>query len=415
MDRRDLSLPPYYHRGRLALNGSDTAGEHTPSTLSDGVTGRSGRRPRVLFVGASPFDLPLPPDLDRKWKAVSRELDVRVIGRANAVRSTDPRFRLVRQAPRPLRGLGKYVALPAIVAGELRRFRPEVIVTKSPFEAFSLLPVRRLARHRPRLVVELHGDWRTAARLYGSPLRRLYASLAERAAVYALRRADGIRALSAYTASLAEQTTGRRPTSIFPAYVDLESFTTDAPQTLPEQPAVAWIGVLERTKNPHLLADAWRLAAPQLDRGRLVVVGRGPLQPVIDDLVSEFPTRVTSIPRLTSIEVAKLLDASTVLALSSESEGYPRVIVEAFTRGRPVVATAAGGVPDLVRTDRNGMLVAPGDAPAFADALVRVLTDRTLAERLSRGALEDAARLRCTPEHFAEAFRRLVDDAVRTA
>jgi glycosyltransferase involved in cell wall biosynthesis len=408
-------MPPELSPWEVGLSLSDTEGGHSQSTPSDGVTGRSGRRPRVLFVGGSPFDLPLPPDLDRKWNAVSRELDVRVIGRANAVRSTDPRFRLIPQPPRPLRGLGKYVALQAIVGGELRRFRPDVVVTKSPFEAFSLLPVRKLARHHPRLVVELHGDWRTAARLYGSPLRRLYAGLADRAAAYALRRADGIRALSAYTASLAEQTTGRRPTSIFPAYVDLESFTTEPPQTLPEQPAVAWIGVLERTKNPRLLADAWRLAAPRLDRARLVVVGRGPLQPVIDDLVSEFPTRVTSIPRLTPVEVAKLLDASTVLALSSESEGYPRVIMEAFTRGRPVVGTAAGGVRDLVRTDRNGMLVAPGDAPALADALVRVLTDRTLAERLSRGALEDAARLRSTPEHFAEAFRRLVDDAVRTA
>src|SRR5215217_3845034 len=117
------------------------------------------RRPRVLFVGDSPFDLPLRADLERKWNAVSRELDVRVIGRADTVRSTDPRFRLVRQPPRPLRGVGHYVALPAIVGRELRRFRPEVIIAKSPFEAFALLPVWRLARHRPRLVIELHGDW----------------------------------------------------------------------------------------------------------------------------------------------------------------------------------------------------------------------------------------------------------------
>ena len=369
----------------------------------------------MLVVGDSPFDLPLPADLDRKWNAVSRELDVRLIGRAQTVRATDPRFRLIPQAPRPLRGVGHYAALPAVAARELHRFRPEVIVAKSPFLAFALLPVQKLARHRPRLVVELHGDWRLATRLYGSPLRRLYAGLADRAAVYALRRADGIRALSAFTASLAEQTTGRRPMSIFPAYVDLETFTVEPPQPLPERPAVAWVGVLERTKNPRLLADAWRLAAPRLDRARLVVVGRGLLQPIIDDLVSEFPARVTSIPRLTPAEVAKLLDASTLLALSSESEGYPRVIMEAFTRGRPVVATAVGGVPDLVRTDRNGILVPRGDAPAFADALVRALSDRALAERLSRGALEDAARLRCTPEVFAEAFRRLVDDAVLTA
>lgn len=371
-------------------------------------------RRRALFVGSSTFDLPLSPGLAKKWDAVCQELDVRVIGRARRVQSGDPRFRLVPQALPPLRGLGYYAWLPAIVRDELRRFRPDVIVTKSPYEAFALLPVLKLSRPRPILLVDLHGDWRTAPRLYGSPLRRLYAGLTDRAAVFALRRAGGTRAISEYTASIAREATGRRPLSVFPAYFDLESFTRQAPQPLPDQPAVAWIGVLERTKNPRVLADAWRLVAAQTSAARLVVVGRGPLQPIVDKLVRDFPTRATSIPRLTPAEVAKLLDDSTLLAMSSESEGLPRVIMEAFTRGRPVVATAVGGIPDLVKTETNGVLVEPGDAGALASALVRVLENRQLAERLSRGALEDAGYLRWTPDRYATALRQFVDAAVLT-
>jgi glycosyltransferase involved in cell wall biosynthesis len=368
-------------------------------------------RRRVLFVGSSDFELPLSPALARKWDAVSEELDVRVIGRGLTAQSTDPRLHLVPQRPTPLRRLGYYASLAAIVGRELRRFRPDAIITKSPYEAFALLPAWRLARPRPKLLVDLHGDWRTAPRLYGSPLRRLYAGLTDRAAVFALRRADGTRAISAFTASLARAATGRSPLSVFPAYIDLESFTTEPPKPLPAQPSIAWIGVLQRYKNPRALADAWRLVAARTS-ARLVLVGRGPLQPIVDQLVRDFPTRVTSIARLTPAGIAQLLDDSTLLAMSSESEGFPRVIMEAFARGRPVVATAVGGIPDLVETSRNGVLVEPADVEGLAGALVRVLEDEELAERLSRGARDDAERLHWTPDRYARALRELVDSAL---
>ena len=370
------------------------------------------RRPRVLFVGSSDLDLPLPPPLAKKWDAVARELDVRVIGREHAIRAADPRFRRVPVAPRPLRGVSYWAGLPAVVADELRRFRPEAIITKSPYEAFALLPVWRLARPRPKLLVDLHGDWRTAPRLYGSRLRRLAARLTDRAALLALRRADGTRAISAYTASLAGNATGRRPIGVFPAYFDLESFTSEPPRPLPERPAVAWIGVLQRYKDPRVMADAWRRVAGRSTGSRLIVVGRGPLKPIVDELAREFPSRVSAIPELSPPEVAKLLDQSTLLAMSSASEGLGRVIMEAFSRGRPVVGTAVGGIPDLVTHGRNGLLVPARDPEALADALVRVLEDRELAEQLARGAREDGEQLRWTPERYAEVLRRFVDSAL---
>jgi glycosyltransferase involved in cell wall biosynthesis len=86
-----------------------------------------------------------------------------------------------------------------------------------------------------------------------------------------------------------------------------------------------------------------------------------------------------------------------------------RVIVEAFCRARPVLASRVGGIPDLIEHDRNGLLVEPGDAEALADALVRVLTDRSLAERLSASAHASADFWTSSPEEFASRVRALVE------
>jgi glycosyltransferase involved in cell wall biosynthesis len=86
------------------------------------------------------------------------------------------------------------------------------------------------------------------------------------------------------------------------------------------------------------------------------------------------------------------------------------VIIEAFARARPVVASRVGGIPDLVRDGENGLLVEPGDTPALADALALVLSDRELAARLADGARLRAFKWMQSPELFADRMRALVDD-----
>src|SRR5204863_7141560 len=106
----------------------------------------------------------------------------------------------------------------------------------------------------------------------------------------------------------------------------------------------------------------------------------------VEQLVRELPAQTGWTERLTPGEVATALDDSTLLVLPSRSEGMGRVIVEAFCRGRPVVASRVGGIPDLVQDESNGLLVDPGDTDGIADALVRVLADSDLAARLGAGA-----------------------------
>jgi glycosyltransferase involved in cell wall biosynthesis len=181
---------------------------------------------------------------------------------------------------------------------------------------------------------------------------------------------------------------------------------------LPQPPAALFVGVLERYKAVDVLAEAWRLAAPRLPGAELHVVGGGSLREVVERLVAELPEQTRRTESLSTPEVARALDEATVLVLPSRSEGLGRVVVEAFCRGRGVVASGVGGIPDLVENGTTGLLVAPGDDRALADELVRVLQDRALAERLGSAARVAVEAWLATPEEYARAIRDLVERVV---
>jgi glycogen(starch) synthase len=249
----------------------------------------------------------------------------------------------------------------------------------------------------------VHGNWRHSTRLYGSSGRRALSPLVDRLDEYGVRHATAVRALSGYTAGLVEQVRGRPPDAVFPTYSDLGAFTAEPVQPLPQRPGALFVGVLEPYKNVEGLAAAWRLVAPQVPDAKLVVVGRGSQRGAIEGDADEY------VDHLPPERIAQRLDESTVLVLPSRFEGLGRVVIEAFARGRGVVATRAGGILDLVEDGREGLLVEPDDTRGLSDALVRVLSDHNLAERLGAAAHARFPEWNQTPEQFAERLRALVD------
>jgi glycogen synthase len=369
----------------------------------------SRRRPRVLLVGRTRYKLPLDESLKRKFDALVAVLDLRVLASAPPGSPLgDATFRLAPPfRPQLLDGLAYHLALPVRTARELRRFRPDAVVVQGAHEAAAVLLGRMLARSRARVVLDVHGDWRTATRLYGSPARKLLNPLADRLASIAVRRADAIRTVSDYTTGLVRQA-GVEPAAVFPAFMDLEPFLERPPAPLPDRPAALFIGVLELYKNVDGLVEAWRLAASRVPDAELRIVGKGPRAGLVADLVNDLPQQTSWRLSLTTEEVAAALDEATLLVLPSRSEGMGRVIVEALCRGRPVVASRVGGIRDLVRDGENGILVEPGEPAALADALVRVLSDRALAERLAAAARPSVDGWLATPEEYAERLHALV-------
>ena len=367
-------------------------------------------RKRLLMVGRSRYALPLSPSLVEKFDALSAELDVRVLASSSGGTATDPRFSLVRPTrPRVLDGLVFYARLPFRVARELKAFRPDAVLAQGVQEAALCVLARKLGRVETRVIADIHGDPAAPTRLYGSPARKALTPLADAFARFGLRKSDGVRTISVYTSGLVRRA-GVEPTAEFAAFMDLEPFVESPPAPLPERPVALFVGVLERYKAVDVLADAWRRVAPRVPDATLHLVGRGTLRDVPRALVRDLPAQTRWTESLSTPDVARALDESTVLVLPSRSEGLGRVVVEAFCRGRGVVGSRVGGIPDIVDEGATGLLVPPEDINALADALVRVLSDAALAERLGGAAREAVQHWLATPQEYARRIRELVDE-----
>ncbi len=362
------------------------------------------------MVGRTRYALPLSASLARKFDALRGALDVRVVASSADGSRGDETFSLWPRLP-VVDGAAFYGALPFRVARELRRFRPDAVTTQSPYEALAVLAGRGLARSRAALIVELHGDWRTFSRLYGSPVRRALSPVADRLAPWALRRADAVRTLSPYTTELAREA-GVEPAAAFVAFTDLEAFTEQPPAALPVEPNVLFVGVLEAYKNVENLVAAWRLIAERVPEASLRLVGDGHRRDVVEGLVSELPDRVTWTPQEPVDSIVRALDDSWLLLLPSRAEGTPRIVLEAMCRGRAVVGGRVGGIPDVVEDGKSGVLVDPNDVEGIAEAVTRLLTDRGEAEGMGQAARERANEFLFTPEQFAERTAALVERAV---
>jgi glycosyltransferase involved in cell wall biosynthesis len=356
-------------------------------------------KPRLLMVARTRYRLPLPESTGRKFAALCEVFDLRVLATsADGLARDDGVFHLVGRPPL-LDGPLFWLLLPFRVRRLARSHRPDAVVTQSPYEAALV----RWSAPGARLVVEIHGDWRTATRLYGSPFRQYLAPLADRVGTFGVRHADAVRTISAYTSGLV-RSVGVEPGAEFAAFTDLDAFTGKR-VPVPPEPRVLFVGVLERYKAIDVLADAWRLVAARRPDARLHLVGTGTQAAVAEALAAEG---VEWQRRLEAPEIAGAMDRARALVLPSPSEGLGRVVIEAFMRGRPVVGARAGGIPDIVEDGVNGLLVEPGSPAALAEGIERIL-DGELAERLGAGAAGSAAAWVATPEAYADRMRGLVE------
>jgi colanic acid/amylovoran biosynthesis glycosyltransferase len=364
-------------------------------------------KPRVLFVSRERFRLPLDGAQKRKWDAVSSIVEHRVLAAAAPGSPTrDEHFHLVSRA-RVLDGPLFYLLLPWRIARELRDFRPEAALVQGIHETVAFLIARRFARSQTKVILDVQGDWHEATRLYGSPFRRLLSPLNDALAAPAVRGADAVRTVSTQTTGLV-RALGVEPAAVFPSYVDAEAFLQRPPAPLPEGPRALFVGVLERYKAFDTLVAAWRLAAPRVPDASLHVVGDGSLRHLIGP-------ELEWSPRLTAEEVAAAMDDCWVFCLPSRSEGLPRVALEAAARGRAIIGGNRAGIPDVVDDGVNGLLVDPDDAAGLADALVRILSDRSFAERLGQAARRTGEEWGVTPAEYGEKLRTLVACASRSS
>jgi glycosyltransferase involved in cell wall biosynthesis len=144
------------------------------------------------------------------------------------------------------------------------------------------------------------------------------------------------------------------------------------------------------------VADRLRTGRPEL---RYILVGDGPVRPALERRIAEL--RLGDIVRLHGAhpDAWQLYPAFDIVIHASASEGLPNVILEAAAWGKPIVATDVGGVSEVVRDRREALLVPPGDSAALAAALLELVLDPALCERLAAAARGRV--LEFTPERLA--------------
>lgn len=164
---------------------------------------------------------------------------------------------------------------------------------------------------------------------------------------------------------------------------------------------ITCVARLSEPKDHPTLIRAFADIARHRSHVYLLLVGTGRERPLLEELARDIGVgeQVRFLGFRT--DVAEILSASDVFALISNQEGHPLSLMEAMAAGLPIVATAVGGVPELVENGRTGFLIAPGDQDMLSKTLTQLLTDKSLRERLGTAAREKAkdcdinAMIRC--------------------
>jgi glycosyltransferase involved in cell wall biosynthesis len=153
---------------------------------------------------------------------------------------------------------------------------------------------------------------------------------------------------------------------------------------------VGVVGRLEPQKGHAYLFEAWPSIVREFPDARLLVVGEGALRPRLEKRAHELGVADSVVFAGFRGDVPRVLDALDVLALPSLYEGMPLTAIEASAMGRPVVATAVDGTPEVIREARTGRLVPPADPGALSRAIRGLLRDPLGAQRMGRAGRDFA-------------------------
>jgi glycosyltransferase involved in cell wall biosynthesis len=297
------------------------------------------------------------------------------------------------------------------MARELRRHRTEVIHAHQYTPFFYAALARARCWFRPRLLFTEHGRHFPDV---VSPLRRTVNRL------LLGRFASAVNACCAFSARALADNDGlrARPIEVIENGIELARYApvTDRAAlraTLELDPARRYLLCVARfhpVKDHDLLLRGFaRLAAqrPDID---LLLAGDGPLRETLQSQADHLGIRQRVRFLGVRSDVPRLLQAVDAFALTSVSEAASLTVLEAMASRLPIVVTAVGGNPEIIRDEQEGLLVPRGDVEALATALLRIFDDQALARRLgdaARHRVEERYQLEQTVERYRQLYYRL--------
>jgi L-malate glycosyltransferase len=194
--------------------------------------------------------------------------------------------------------------------------------------------------------------------------------------------------------------------------IDLERVEAAPPANLHAElwlphhaPIVGNVAALVPHKGQRHLIEAARLVLPQVPDARFVIAGEGELRPALERQIKDHHLEKHVLLAGFRPDVLSLHKAFDIFVMSSVTEGLGTSLLDAMAAGKSVVATTAGGIPEVVVDGETGFLVPPRDHDAMAGAIVTLLKDDALRHRMG-----EAGRARVRAIFSAE---RMVQETLR--
>jgi len=167
-------------------------------------------------------------------------------------------------------------------------------------------------------------------------------------------------------------------------------------------PVVGNVAALVPHKGQRYLIDAARHVVREMPDARFVILGEGELREQLEHSVREHGLEKHVLLPGFRTDVLGCIKSFDVFVMSSVTEGLGTSLLDAMACSRAVVATRAGGIPEVVQDDATGVIVPPRDGMAMGCAIVRLLADRALRERMGDAGLSRVKAL-FTVERMVEA------------
>ena len=265
-------------------------------------------------------------------------------------------------------------------------------VIEAPEHAANGLFVGRLRRWP--MVVRVHGPWDLffgINRTDGTAMNRMLAFLERRSADHAQIITTPSHTMSAFIRSKWKLTDAPK---VVPNFMDVPSEPAALPH--PNQPQrIVCAGRLERFKGQDTLVKAFARIAARHPAAELHIIGPDQwsatqsFAAVVDQLVPDQDIRrriILTGPQPLAQVQEQLRQAAVAVICSSGFESFSFSTLEAMAAARPIVGSRVGAIPELLDNGRCGLIAAPGNVSQFADALDRLLTNRTEAQHLAQAA-----------------------------
>jgi glycosyltransferase involved in cell wall biosynthesis len=283
-------------------------------------------------------------------------------------------------------------------------FRAEIVGTRAA------MAIARSGRRRPYIVSTVH-----SSRVRSTEDRALLAGLTP--------NIDRLIAVSRMiVAKIAHERPSAVPVSLIYNGVDLERYDHQEPCcTLREEygmePSARIVGIvgrLEPEKGHLTLLEAWPLVLRRCPDAYLLIVGEGSQREPLETLARElriahrvvFAGRRDDVPAVTA--------ALDVAVMPSYREAQGLAVLEAMALSRPVVATAVGGIVEMIDDGVTGLLVSPHETAPLAEAIARFLLDHPFADTVARAA-HDMVHDRFCIELMVKAIEEIYDEGARAA